>query len=277
MGSLFIAELILLAFVVFVLSRFKRKKRKKRTIGDIARERQATIRRPSEPTLPPKAKPSAPEQYIPPVEQAETSQPQSSLFSMLAKAEPPTPAQYIPPVEQAETSQTPSSLFSMLAKAEPTTPAQYIPPVEQAAPVEAKPASSPAPPPVYPSTGGAAWTPKPATPAPTRVASAAPRSGIETIEITYRDEKGAVTKRRVVVYSVNSLYIVGFCLLRNEQRTFRVDRIQGSIICLSTAEILAPSEAWKIGIHRQQYQRTVFTGPRGGRYVIGPGGKKQYL
>ena len=47
------------------------------------------------------------------------------------------------------------------------------------------------------------------------------------IFITYKSSEGAISKRQIKVTSSDgSKYIYAHCLLRNEARTFRIDRIQ---------------------------------------------------
>lgn len=50
------------------------------------------------------------------------------------------------------------------------------------------------------------------------------------LQITYSDAKGQLTKRTITVSEYDgSAYLEGFCELRNEPRTFRIDRIQEAI------------------------------------------------
>lgn len=51
-----------------------------------------------------------------------------------------------------------------------------------------------------------------------------------TITFSYKDSEGFLTKRTVDIYSVEDPYINGFCHLRNEERTFIIDRIVGNVI-----------------------------------------------
>ena len=47
----------------------------------------------------------------------------------------------------------------------------------------------------------------------------------KTITIEYTDANDKYTERKVIVDKVDGIYLKGFCLLRNEDRTFRIDRI----------------------------------------------------
>lgn len=70
-----------------------------------------------------------------------------------------------------------------------------------------------------------------------------PNVGIlDTIQFTYRDAKGQVSHRIVQVYMVDGTYIDGFCMDRQADRTFRVDRIIGEVISESTGEVMEPRE-----------------------------------
>lgn len=53
---------------------------------------------------------------------------------------------------------------------------------------------------------------------------------ISTITFSYKDAEGFLTKRTVDIYSIDDPYIQGFCHLRNEERTFIIDRIVGNVI-----------------------------------------------
>jgi predicted DNA-binding transcriptional regulator YafY len=63
------------------------------------------------------------------------------------------------------------------------------------------------------------------------------------VAFTYRSEKGETLRRQVKVAristnSVGTVYLHGFCLLRNEQRTFKV--------CNITTKILEKSKRWDV-------------------------------
>jgi tellurite resistance protein len=66
------------------------------------------------------------------------------------------------------------------------------------------------------------------------------------ISIDYVDVSGADSRRRVVVdktFSQNNVqYVVGLCLLRQERRTFRADRIRALRLPPSWSEVDNPSE-----------------------------------
>lgn len=70
---------------------------------------------------------------------------------------------------------------------------------------------------------------------------------IETVQFSYMDADGFPSERRVRVHSVDGDLLTGFCLLRQAERTFRLDRIQGKIVRESTGEMIRPIKAWKIG------------------------------
>ncbi len=66
-----------------------------------------------------------------------------------------------------------------------------------------------------------------------------------TYQIDYQNRKFEVTTRIITItkiYRENSInYIRGFCHLRNEYRTFRLDRIIGYITDIETGEMLDPA------------------------------------
>ena len=57
------------------------------------------------------------------------------------------------------------------------------------------------------------------------------------IEIVYEKENGEISQRKIKVDKVNDRYLYGFCFLRNDDRTFRLDRIK-KLTNLKTSEIL---------------------------------------
>lgn len=67
-----------------------------------------------------------------------------------------------------------------------------------------------------------------------------------TLNFSYIDSSGEITKRTVVVQSISSNstheYLEGKCLTRKASRTFRVDRIIGNIVDESTGEILSKED-----------------------------------
>lgn len=67
---------------------------------------------------------------------------------------------------------------------------------------------------------------------------------LATVEFTYLSDKGELTERRVDVTAVDGPYIQAFCHLRREERTFRLDRIQGDVIDINTGEVMTP-RAWR--------------------------------
>lgn len=58
------------------------------------------------------------------------------------------------------------------------------------------------------------------------------------IAFGYIDNKGNYTYREVDVNHMDDEYIDGCCHLAGEFRTFRLDRIQGNVVCRITGEIL---------------------------------------
>ncbi|HMV53619.1 MAG TPA: hypothetical protein PKC15_07795 [Rhodocyclaceae bacterium] len=66
------------------------------------------------------------------------------------------------------------------------------------------------------------------------------RGVLATVEFSYLSDKGEWTERRVDVTAVDGFYIHAFCHLRHEERTFRLDRIQGDVIDMNTGEVFPP-------------------------------------
>ncbi|WP_416041935.1 hypothetical protein [Edwardsiella ictaluri] len=58
------------------------------------------------------------------------------------------------------------------------------------------------------------------------------------ISFDYIDVDGNYTSREIDISDVDSVYLKGYCYLSNGYRTFRIDRIQGDIVCRDTGEIL---------------------------------------
>ncbi|WP_287031367.1 WYL domain-containing protein [Pseudomonas sp. UBA6310] len=58
------------------------------------------------------------------------------------------------------------------------------------------------------------------------------------VEFTYMDAEGDITNRRVTVHSITGTYLKGHCHERGAERTFRLDRIMGSVVNVQTGEIL---------------------------------------
>lgn len=67
---------------------------------------------------------------------------------------------------------------------------------------------------------------------------------IDHILISYVDSIGFETEREVTVYSLDGYYLKGFCHLRDEFRTFRIDNIVGDVMRIETGELLSP-EDWR--------------------------------
>lgn len=99
-----------------------------------------------------------------------------------------------------------------------------------------------------PRTGGKARASKPKTKAPVKTKTRGSSGrGLDTVRFDYRDVNGSPSSRRVVVHRVDDKHLEGFCLIRQEERTFRLDRVQGFIVSESTGEMLRPVDAWRIG------------------------------
>ncbi|EEZ5826537.1 WYL domain-containing protein [Escherichia coli] len=61
---------------------------------------------------------------------------------------------------------------------------------------------------------------------------------VKYIAFSYIDSKGDFTHREVDVSSIDNEYLQGYCHLAKEYRTFRLDRIQGDVICRDTGEVI---------------------------------------
>ena len=57
------------------------------------------------------------------------------------------------------------------------------------------------------------------------------------IEIIYEKENGEISQRKIKVNKIDNKYLYGYCFLRNEDRTFRLDRIK-KLIDLTTSKIV---------------------------------------
>jgi len=57
------------------------------------------------------------------------------------------------------------------------------------------------------------------------------------IEITYEDASGRITQRKLMLTNITDEYIEGWCYLRDDIRTFRIDRIK-ELVDLETGEII---------------------------------------
>lgn len=58
-----------------------------------------------------------------------------------------------------------------------------------------------------------------------------------------RDDYIALS-RSVDVSGVDGRYLEGFCQMRRDVRTFRLDRIKGEVVSLETGEVFASADAW---------------------------------
>lgn len=75
-----------------------------------------------------------------------------------------------------------------------------------------------------------------------------PRSvaAIDVLKFTYEDQSGNITFRTVDLYGVTDTYMEGLCHSRKAIRTFRFDRVMGSITSLETGEIfVAPADVFR--------------------------------
>lgn len=63
---------------------------------------------------------------------------------------------------------------------------------------------------------------------------------LDTVQFTYMDSGGNYTEREVVVQLVTDDCFEGYCKLRRETRTFRIDRVVGSVVSKETGEIIDP-------------------------------------
>ncbi|GAB6045116.1 hypothetical protein JCM11957_07140 [Caminibacter profundus] len=61
------------------------------------------------------------------------------------------------------------------------------------------------------------------------------------IEIIYEKENGEISQRKIKVNKIDNKYLYGYCFLRNEDRTFRLDRIK-KLIDLTTFEVITNKE-----------------------------------
>jgi len=61
------------------------------------------------------------------------------------------------------------------------------------------------------------------------------------IEIVYEKENGEISQRKIKVDKVDDRYLYGFCFLRNDNRTFRLDRIK-KLTNLKTSETLTDND-----------------------------------
>lgn len=72
---------------------------------------------------------------------------------------------------------------------------------------------------------------------------------LDTIRFSYRNANGEYSERRVVVRVVDDDYFEGRCLTRQAMRTFRLDRIIGSVTSEQTGEVASPYD-WASGLGR---------------------------
>ncbi|MCL2831387.1 MAG: hypothetical protein FWD77_11745 [Betaproteobacteria bacterium] len=67
-------------------------------------------------------------------------------------------------------------------------------------------------------------------------------NSFDTIHFEYENAEGEYSARSVRVDEIGDEYIVGFCFLRRERRTFRLDSMLGDVTSEKTGEILDPFE-----------------------------------
>jgi hypothetical protein len=115
--------------------------------------------------------------------------------------------------------------------------------------------------PVYPTSGGAAWRTAPAVPAvdvplplpfhpepaaePAKRANPARRTLTRpwpVIAFAYEDADGRRSSREVEAHLIEGSLLHGWCLLRDEARTFHLDRILGEVTDTGTGEMMRPEE-----------------------------------
>ncbi|WP_367154662.1 WYL domain-containing protein [Methylomonas sp. HYX-M1] len=81
-----------------------------------------------------------------------------------------------------------------------------------------------------------------------RIHSPVPKISGETYQIDYCDALGEATSRTITVHEVEkrgkSIYLEAFCHLRNEMRTFVIDRIVGDMVNVSTGKSVTPIEIY---------------------------------
>lgn len=63
-----------------------------------------------------------------------------------------------------------------------------------------------------------------------------------TVQFTYEDVDGDISFRTVTVHHVTRFYLKGECRTRRAERTFRLDRIIGTLTDCDTGEVLTPEE-----------------------------------
>lgn len=105
------------------------------------------------------------------------------------------------------------------------------------------------------------------------------------VDLAYEDAYGGRTQRRVTLANYSSDgagYVVGFCHLRGEARTFRLDRVQ-SAIDIATGEVIpnlggwlarqhgkSPDRAWErvLAEHRELVQVLLYVATVDGRFLV---------
>jgi len=69
-----------------------------------------------------------------------------------------------------------------------------------------------------------------------------PKDGqyLDVIRFDYEDRDGDASTREVEVTGVDESYLEGWCRERRARRTFRLDRISGTVVSLETGEVQSP-------------------------------------
>lgn len=123
---------------------------------------------------------------------------------------------------------------------------------------------------------------------PSRAINDPYQGNFRVVSFSYADSDGVLTHRKVSVHSVNSIYLDGFCFLRNAERTFRLDRIIGlvqdeqsgnSLTVEEFTKRLAPDVRKYVAINPvpKSSSPKLHVGPRGGVYYFNAYGQKVYI
>jgi hypothetical protein len=65
---------------------------------------------------------------------------------------------------------------------------------------------------------------------------------LDDIEFSYIDSKNDYSERRIIVHSIDDIYLKGFDLDRHARRTFKVENIQGLIVSRDSGEMFTPDQ-----------------------------------
>lgn len=75
--------------------------------------------------------------------------------------------------------------------------------------------------------------------------NAARSEHLDVIRFKYKGRDDYIASSRSVdVSGVDDRYLEGFCQLRRDVRTFRLDRIKGEVVSLETGEVFESADAW---------------------------------